>query len=165
MSPTKATAATGKSAKASAKTAEKKAAKAAAKTAAKTADKTADKTAAKASGRTAAKKARTPATASGSKYKPERLLTLLLAPTVSEKATQIADQHSQVVFRVMQDATKPEVKAAVELLFKVDVAAVRIANVKGKAKRFGAYSGRRRHWKKAYVSLKPGQEINFAQEG
>jgi large subunit ribosomal protein L23 len=165
MSPTKAPAATGKSAKASAKTAEKKAAKAAAKTAAKTADKTADKTAAKASGRTAAKKARTPATAPGSKYKPERLLTLLLAPTVSEKATQIADQHSQVVFRVMQDATKPEVKAAVELLFKVDVAAVRIANVKGKAKRFGAYSGRRRHWKKAYVSLKPGQEINFAQEG
>jgi large subunit ribosomal protein L23 len=165
MSPTKATAATGKSAKASAKTAEKKAAKAAAKTAAKTADKTADKTAAKASGRTAAKNARTPATAPGSKYKPERLLTLLLAPTVSEKATQIADQHSQVVFRVMQDATKPEVKAAVELLFKVDVAAVRIANVKGKAKRFGAYSGRRRHWKKAYVSLKPGQEINFAQEG
>jgi large subunit ribosomal protein L23 len=165
MSPTKATAATGKSAKASAKTAEKKAAKAAAKTAAKTADKTADKTAAKASGRTAAKKARTPATAPGSKYKPERLLTLLLAPTVSEKATQIADQHSQVVFRVMQDATKPEVKAAVELLFKFEVAAGRIANVKGKAKRFGAYSGRRRHWKKAYVSLKPGQEINFAQEG
>ncbi|HEX4524632.1 MAG TPA: 50S ribosomal protein L23 [Casimicrobiaceae bacterium] len=101
----------------------------------------------------------------GPRYKAERLLTLLLAPTVSEKATQIADQHSQVVFRVMQDATKPEVKAAVELLFKVDVDAVRIANVKGKAKRFGAYSGRRRHWKKAYVSLKPGQEINFAQEG
>jgi large subunit ribosomal protein L23 len=109
--------------------------------------------------------AKTPAKAPGPRYKPERLLTLLLAPTVSEKATQIADQHSQVVFRVVQDATKPEVKAAVELLFKVDVAAVRIANVKGKAKRFGAYSGRRRHWKKAYVSLKPGQEINFAQEG
>jgi large subunit ribosomal protein L23 len=170
MSPTKAKAATSKSAKASAKTAEKKAAKAAAKTAAKTADKTvaktADKTAAKAPDKTAAKtSARSPARAAGSKYKPERLLTLLLAPTVSEKATQIADQHSQVVFRVMQDATKPEVKAAVELLFKVDVEAVRIANVKGKAKRFGAYSGRRRHWKKAYVSLKPGQEINFAQEG
>jgi len=154
MSPTKAKAATSKSAKASAKTAEKKAAKAAAKTAAKTADKKAAKTS-----------PRTPAKAPGVKYKPERLLTLLLAPTVSEKATQIADQHSQVVFRVMQDATKPEVKAAVELLFKVDVEAVRIANVKGKAKRFGAYSGRRRHWKKAYVSLKPGQEINFAQEG
>jgi len=170
MSPTKAKAATSKSAKASAKTAEKKAAKAAAKTAAKTADKTAAKTADKKAAKTADKKAaktsaRTPAKAPGVKYKPERLLTLLLAPTVSEKATQIADQHSQVVFRVMQDATKPEVKAAVELLFKVDVEAVRIANVKGKAKRFGAYSGRRRHWKKAYVSLKPGQEINFAQEG
>jgi large subunit ribosomal protein L23 len=158
MSPTKPKAATEKSAKTSATTATKKAARTAAKTAAKTADKTAAKTPAKTS-------AKTPAKAPGPKYKPERLLTLLLAPTVSEKATQIADQHSQVVFRVMQDATKPEVKAAVELLFKVDVAAVRIANVKGKAKRFGAYSGRRRHWKKAYVSLKPGQEINFAQEG
>ena len=170
MSSTKAKAATSKSAKASAKTAEKKAAKAAAKTAAKTPDKTAAKTPGKTAAKTADKKAaktsaRTPAKAPGVKYKPERLLTLLLAPTVSEKATQIADQHSQVVFRVMQDATKPEVKAAVELLFKVDVEAVRIANVKGKAKRFGAYSGRRRHWKKAYVSLKPGQEINFAQEG
>jgi large subunit ribosomal protein L23 len=127
---------------------------AAAKTSAKKPAKTSTKTSGK-----------TPAKAPGPRYKPERLLTLLLAPTVSEKATQIADQHSQVVFRVMQDATKPEVKAAVELLFKVDVEAVRIANVKGKAKRFGAYSGRRRHWKKAYVSLKPGQEINFAQEG
>jgi len=124
--------------------------------------KTSAKTSAKASAKTSAKM---PAKAAGPRYKPERLLTLLLAPTISEKATHIADQHSQVVFRVVQDATKPEVKAAVELLFKVDVEAVRIANVKGKAKRFGAYSGRRRHWKKAYVSLKPGQEINFAQEG
>ena len=114
---------------------------------------------------TAKTPAKTPAKAPGPRFKPERLLTLLLAPTVSEKATHIADQHSQVVFRVVQDATKPEVKAAVELLFKVDVEGVQIANVKGKAKRFGAYSGRRRHWKKAYVSLKPGQEINFAQEG
>ena len=162
MSPTKTTAATGKSKKAAAKTAAKKAAKTSAKTAAKAADKAAAKTTGKAAAKTSAK---TPAKAPGPKYKPERLLTLLLAPTVSEKATQIADQHAQVVFRVMQDATKPEVKAAVELLFKVDVEAVRIANVKGKAKRFGAYSGRRRHWKKAYVSLKPGQEINFAQEG
>ena len=99
------------------------------------------------------------------KYNNERLMTLLLAPVVSEKGTYVADKHSQIIFRVAPDATKPEVKAAVELLFKVDVEAVRIANVKGKAKRFGAYSGRRRHWKKAYVSLKPGQEINFAQEG
>ena len=98
------------------------------------------------------------------KFEQERLLTVLLAPTISEKATQIADKHSQVTFRVSPDATKPEVKAAVELLFKVEVASVQIANVKGKPKRFGVYTGRRRNWKKAYVCLKPGQEINFAQE-
>jgi large subunit ribosomal protein L23 len=68
------------------------------------------------------------------------------------------------VFRVVQDATKPEVKAAVELMFKVQVEKVQIANVMGKEKRFGRFMGRRRHWKKAYVCLKPGQEINFAQE-
>ena len=98
------------------------------------------------------------------KFNQERLLTLLLAPAVSEKSTFIAEKNEQVVFRVAQDATKPEVKAAVEFLFKVQVESVQIANVKGKAKRFGQYSGRRRNWKKAYVSLKPGQEINFAQE-
>jgi large subunit ribosomal protein L23 len=102
--------------------------------------------------------------AAAPKFDPERLLTVLLAPTISEKATQIADKHSQVAFRVSPDATKPEVKAAVELLFKVEVASVQIANVKGKPKRFGVYGGRRRNWKKAYVCLKPGQEINFAQE-
>jgi large subunit ribosomal protein L23 len=96
-----------------------------------------------------------------------RLMTMLLAPVVSEKATQIADRHNQVVFRVRPDATKKDVKAAVELLWKekkIEVASVQIANVHGKKKRFGAYTGRRRNWKKAYVSLKPGQEINFAQE-
>ena len=98
------------------------------------------------------------------KYNPERLMTVLLAPVISEKGTFIADKHEQVIFRVMQDATKPEVKAAVELMFKVDVESVQIANVKGKEKRFGAHRGRRRNWKKAYVSLKPGQEINFAVE-
>jgi large subunit ribosomal protein L23 len=98
------------------------------------------------------------------KFNPERLMTVLLAPTISEKATHIADKHEQVVFRVMQNATKPEIKAAVELMFKVQVEGVQVSNVKGKVKRFGAYNGRRRHWKKAYVSLKPGQEINFAQE-
>lgn len=113
---------------------------------------------------TKAAAAKPPAKAPAPTFKPERLLTLLLAPTVSEKTTHISDRHSQVVFRVVQDATKPQIKAAVELLFKVEVEAVQIANVKGKAKRFGAYSGRRRHWKKAYVSLKPGQEINFAQD-
>jgi large subunit ribosomal protein L23 len=98
------------------------------------------------------------------KYNPERLMTVLLAPVVSEKGTFIADKYEQVVFRVMQNATKPEVKAAVELMFKVEVEGVQIANVKGKKKRFGTHGGRRRNWKKAYVSLKPGQEINFAAE-
>ena len=98
------------------------------------------------------------------KYNPERLMTVLLAPVVSEKGTFIADKHNQVVFRVMQNATKPEVKAAVELMFKTQVDSVQISNVKGKKKRFGTHAGRRRSWKKAYVSLKPGQEINFAAE-
>jgi large subunit ribosomal protein L23 len=102
-------------------------------------------------------------------YNPERLMTILLAPVVSEKATFIADKHEQVIFRVMQNATKPEVKAAVELMFSkkdkpVEVMSVQIVNVKGKKKRFGAHVGRRRNWKKAYVCLKPGQEINFAAE-
>ena len=103
------------------------------------------------------------------KYNPERLMTVLLAPVVSEKGTFIADKYEQVVFRVMQNATKPEVKAAVELMFSrkdkpVEVTSVQIVNVKGKKKRFGTHAGRRRNWKKAYVSLKPGQEINFAAE-
>jgi large subunit ribosomal protein L23 len=102
--------------------------------------------------------------ASGRRFDQARLLKILLAPTVSEKATQIADRHSQVTFEVAADATKPEVRAAVELLFKVEVESVQMINVRGKIKRFGAYSGRRRNWKKAYVCLKPGQEINFAQE-
>lgn len=97
-----------------------------------------------------------------SAFKEERLLQVLLAPQISEKATLIADKNEQVVFRVASDATKPEVKAAVELLFKVEVKSVQVANVKGKQKRFGKVFGRRKDWKKAYVSLKPGQEINFA---
>ncbi|MBK9114944.1 MAG: 50S ribosomal protein L23 [Betaproteobacteria bacterium] len=98
------------------------------------------------------------------KYNNERLMTVLLAPIVSEKGTFIADKHEQVIFRVAQDATKPEIKAAVELMFKVQVASVQVANVKGKEKRFGRFIGRRRNWKKAYVCLKEGQEINFAVE-
>ena len=98
-------------------------------------------------------------------YNNERLMTLLLAPVISEKGTFIADKHEQVVFRVLQDATKPEIKAAVELMFKVQVESVQVSNVKGKEKRFGRFIGRRRNWKKAYVCLKPGQEINFAAEG
>jgi large subunit ribosomal protein L23 len=100
-------------------------------------------------------------------YNPERLMTMLLAPIVSEKATFIADKHNQVIFRVRPDATKGEIKAAVELMWKdkkVEVESVQIVNVQGKVKRFGAFKGRRRHWKKAYVSLKSGQELNFATE-
>ncbi|HJW04393.1 MAG TPA: 50S ribosomal protein L23 [Azospira sp.] len=92
----------------------------------------------------------------------ERLLQVLLAPQISEKATFVADKNEQVIFKVAADATKPEIKAAVELLFKVQVESVQVANVKGKEKRFGRFFGRRNNWKKAYVSLKPGQEINFA---
>ena len=95
----------------------------------------------------------------------ERLLQVLLAPQISEKATYVADKHEQVVFRVASDATKPEIKAAVELLFKVEVEGVQVANVKGKVKRFKGATGRRKGWKKAYVSLKPGQEINFVEGG
>lgn len=94
----------------------------------------------------------------------DRLALVLLAPVISEKGTYIADKHEQVIFRVLQDATKPEVKAAVEAMFKVQVESVQISNVSGKSKRFGRFNGRRRNWKKAYVCLKPGQEINFAAE-
>ncbi|OFZ93083.1 MAG: 50S ribosomal protein L23 [Betaproteobacteria bacterium RIFCSPLOWO2_12_FULL_62_58] len=93
----------------------------------------------------------------------ERLMQVILAPVVSEKSTFVADKHEQVIFRVARDATKPEIKAAVELMFKVQVESVKIANVKGKEKRFGRFNGRRNHWKKAYVCLKPGQEITFAE--
>jgi len=96
------------------------------------------------------------------KYLPEQLMSVLLAPVVSEKSTMIGDKANQVVFRVADAATKPEIKAAVELLFKVKVSAVKVANIKGKEKRFGRTIGRRRNWRKAYVCLAPGQEINFA---
>lgn len=100
-----------------------------------------------------------------SAYSQERLLQVLLAPQISEKATYIADKNEQVVFRVVNDATKPEIKAAVELLFKVEVDSVQTANVKGKSKRFGRFNGQRKGWKKAFVCLKAGQEINFVDGG
>jgi large subunit ribosomal protein L23 len=106
----------------------------------------------------------TPAPQQGPRYNSERLATVLLAPVISEKGTFIADKHEQVIFRVVPDATKPEIKAAVEAMFKVQVESVQVMNVGGKTKRFGRFTGRRRGWKKAYVSLKPGQEINFAAE-
>lgn len=94
----------------------------------------------------------------------ERLMQVVLAPVISEKGTFVADKHNQVVFRVVPDATKPEIKAAIELMFKVQVDSVQVVNVRGKSKRFGQFIGRRRHWKKAYVCLKEGQEINFAEQ-
>jgi large subunit ribosomal protein L23 len=93
----------------------------------------------------------------------ERLMQVLVAPIVSEKSTMVAEKNNQVAFRVLQDATKPEIKAAVELLFKVEVESVQVLNQAGKQKRFGRFNGRRRNVRKAYVSLKPGQEINFAE--
>jgi len=98
------------------------------------------------------------------KYTEGRLAQVLIAPIVSEKATNVAEKHNQVLFKVMRDATKPEIKAAVELLFKVEVQGVTVINQKGKTKRFGGRIGRRDHAKKAYVSLKPGQELNFSGE-
>ncbi|OFZ96602.1 MAG: 50S ribosomal protein L23 [Betaproteobacteria bacterium RIFCSPLOWO2_02_67_12] len=89
-------------------------------------------------------------------------MNLVLAPVVSEKSTRVADKDRQYVFRVLDGATKPEIRAAVELLFKTKVESVTVANVKGKARRFGRFAGRRRNWKKAYVRLAAGQEINFA---
>ena len=95
-------------------------------------------------------------------FSQERLMKVLLAPQISEKATYVAEKHEQVIFRVAPDATKPEIKAAVEMVFKVVVDSVQVACVKGKVKRSGRFVGRRNNWKKAYVCLASGQEINFA---
>jgi large subunit ribosomal protein L23 len=94
-----------------------------------------------------------------------RLAQILIAPIVSEKATMAAEKHNQVLFKVMRDATKPEIKAAVELMFKVTVDSVQTVQHKGKVKRFGKSIGRRDHIKKAYVCLAAGQELNFSGEG
>ena len=99
------------------------------------------------------------------KFTEDRLAKVLVAPIVSEKGTSVGEKHNQVLFKVLRVATKPEIKAAVELLFKVDVVGVSVVNQKGKTKRFGGRIGRRDHARKAYVSLKPGQELNFSGEG
>ncbi|GAB3294849.1 50S ribosomal protein L23 [Pseudidiomarina andamanensis] len=91
----------------------------------------------------------------------ERLLTVILAPHVSEKSTVTAETANTVVFKVAKDATKPQIKAAVEKLFEVEVDSVRTVNVKGKTKRTGARFGKRSDWKKAYVTLKEGADIDF----
>jgi len=99
-------------------------------------------------------------------YSKDRLPLVLLAPIVSEKSTMVADKLRQIVFRVAADATKADVKDAVEAMFKlqkVEVAAVQVLNVKGKQKRFGRFIGRRRNWKKAYVCLKEGSDLNLAE--
>ena len=92
----------------------------------------------------------------------ERLMKVLLCPVVSEKAAMAADQSRQYAFKVTTDATKPEIAKAVEMLFDVKVDAVRVVNVKGKRKRFGAIQGKRNDTRKAYVRLAEGQEIEFA---
>jgi len=90
------------------------------------------------------------------------LYQVILAPHVSEKSTRVAEKNSQIVFRVRRDASKPVIKQAVEKMFNVQVESVTVTNVKGKEKKFGKTPGRRQDWKKAYVRLKPGQDINFA---
>ena len=102
---------------------------------------------------------------SAPKFDEGRLAQVLLAPIVSEKATQVGEKNNQVLFKVMRDATKPEIKAAVELMFKVEVASVSVVNVKGKTKGFRGRSGKRADWRKAYVTLADGQSIEFGAQG
>ena len=99
-----------------------------------------------------------------SRFDEGRLMQVLVAPIVSEKATMIADKTNAVTFKVLQDATKFEIKAAVQLMFKVDVQSVAVLNIKGKTKRFGKSMGRRDNIRKAYVTLKAGQELNLGGE-
>ena len=94
----------------------------------------------------------------------ERLMQVILAPYISEKGTFLGETHNQTIFKVVKNATKKEIKAAVELLWKdqkIEVEKVHTINVKGKRKRFGRYLGRRSNWKKAIVSIKEGQELSF----
>ena len=135
-----------------------------AKAKAKTADADATPKAAK---KLAVKKAKAVAKAAPARsaHAESRLAQILIAPIISEKATMAAEKHNQVLFKVMRDATKPEIKAAVELMFKVTVDSVQTVQHKGKTKRFAKGVGRRDHVKKAYVCLAAGQELNFSGEG
>lgn len=92
----------------------------------------------------------------------ERLMKILLGPVVSEKSSMAADGSRQFTFKVATDATKPEISAAVEMLFDVKVEKVQTTNVNGKRKRFGQIQGQRKDWKKAMVKLQEGQDIDFA---
>ena len=91
----------------------------------------------------------------------EKLFHVVLAPHVSEKSARLADKYRQIVLQVRRDATKPAIKQAVESLFNVQVESITVVNVKGKTKQTGRMGGRRQDWKKAYVRLKPGQDIDF----
>ena len=95
----------------------------------------------------------------------ERLHQVLRRPIVSEKSTNAADSGQQVVFEVLTDATKTEIKTAVESLFEVSVEGVQVINVRGKIKRFGKTPGKRTNWKKAYVRLAEGDDIDFLGRG
>ncbi len=91
----------------------------------------------------------------------ERLMNVLLEPRITEKSSLLGDKYNQFVFKVAKNASKPEIKQAVELMFEVEVDSVQVNNVKGKSKRYKNTSGRRSDWKKAYVKLKPGSNIDF----
>ena len=91
----------------------------------------------------------------------EKLYQVILAPHISEKSTMVADQGNQIVFRVREDASKSEIKGAIEKLFEVEVDSVKVINVRGKMK-YGKHPGKRMNWKKAYVRLKPGHDIDFS---
>jgi large subunit ribosomal protein L23 len=158
----------GKAAKADAKAAPKVTAKSKAKAEAAAAEKAA--AAAKPAKAPKAPAAKKPAVKKAAAVKrpahsESRLAQVLIAPIVSEKATMAAEKHNQVLFKVMRDATKPEIKAAVELMFKVSVDSVQTVQHKGKTKKFAKGVGRRDHVKKAYVCLAAGQELNFSGEG
>lgn len=90
------------------------------------------------------------------------LASILQAPIISEKSTIAAEENKQFVFKVLKKATKRQIKGAVEMMFDVEVDSVRVINVKGKQKRFGRALGKRSDWKKAYVKLKPGNDIDFS---
>ncbi len=91
----------------------------------------------------------------------ERLCQIILKPVVSEKTTVAADKHRQIAFQVLPDANKDEIRQAVETLFEVKVRSVQVANMRGKVKRFGRTPGKRQNWKKAYVKLQEGHDIDF----
>lgn len=95
----------------------------------------------------------------------ERLLKIIIGPYISEKATFLGEKNNQTIFKVTTDATKTEIKAAVEMLWKnqkIEVESVQTINVKGKKKRFGRFFGKRSDWKKAVINIKKGQELDFS---